>query len=92
MVWAEHCGRVVGVSGLYLGGPGFKSRHRNRLALLRFFVAFLIPSRQNPGQVLLVSFHILNYHPRPYSHLIPYNIRMNRVENERLRSSRVTFI
>jgi hypothetical protein len=45
----ERRGRVVNTSASYSGGPGFKSRSRDRPSWLRYFVIFLSPSKRMSG-------------------------------------------
>jgi hypothetical protein len=46
LYWTECRGQVVNNPALYLGGPEFKSRPRDRLSWLIFFVVFLDSSRR----------------------------------------------
>jgi hypothetical protein len=41
---------------LFYGGPGFKSGHKDRLYLLRFFVIFLSFSRQIQGLYFYIGY------------------------------------
>jgi hypothetical protein len=69
----ERRGRVVNIPALYSGDHEFTSLPGDRLSSLRFFVVFVGPSRQIPGQYLEIrprpsSFHVLSNssftHPR----------------------------
>jgi hypothetical protein len=67
----ERRGRIISTPAAYSGGPRFKSRPGNRLSWLRFFVVFLSPSRQMPGQYLKLG-HDLSL-PHPFQLIIHYH-------------------